>query len=113
MESKQSLTSANLFFLLILTTVMTVVIFRQTPDFSVVKSSRFFGTGFELSIIMPISWFPLIADYTSLSESKKGVWIAPFAVYFTGSCWMYGIGMFGGIYSGSPDPTGIMLAALF
>jgi len=107
----KKLNMAAVFLLLILTIVMTVVIFRQTPDLSVVKSTGFFGTGFELSIIMPLSWFPLIADYTSLSESKKGAWIAPFAGYFTGSCWMYGIGMFGGIYSGSPDPTGMMLAA--
>ena len=107
----KKLNMAAVFLLLILTIVMTVVIFRQTPDLSVVNSPGFFGTGFELSIIMPISWFPLIADYTSLSESKKGAWIAPFAGYFTGSCWMYGIGMFGGIYSGSPDPTGMMLAA--
>jgi len=107
----KKLNMAAVFLLLILTIVMTVVIFRHIPDLSGVKSTGFFGTGFELSIIMPLSWFPLIADYTSLSESKKGAWIAPFAGYFTGSCWMYGIGMFGGIYSGSPDPTGMMLAA--
>ena len=107
----KKLNMAAVFLLLILTIVMTVVIFRQTPDLSTVKSTGLFETGFELSIIMPLSWFPLIADYTSLSESKKGAWIAPFAGYFTGSCWMYGIGMFGGIYSGSPDPTGMMLAA--
>jgi putative hydroxymethylpyrimidine transporter CytX len=107
----KKLNVAAVFLLLILTFVMTVVIFRQTPDLSGVKSTGLFGTGFELSIIMPLSWFPLIADYTSLSESKKGAWIAPFAGYFTGSCWMYAIGMFGGIYSGSSDPTGMMLAA--
>jgi putative hydroxymethylpyrimidine transporter CytX len=99
------------FFLLILTIIMTIVIFRQSDVLPEVKSAGVFGTGFELSIIMPLSWFPLIADYTSLSESKKGAWIAPFAGYFTGSCWMYAIGMFGGIFSGSPDPTGMMIAA--
>ncbi|MCX5836951.1 MAG: cytosine permease, partial [Deltaproteobacteria bacterium] len=67
--------------------------------------------GFELSIIMPLSWFPLISDYTSLARTKKGALIAPFCGYFIGSCWMYGIGMAGGLLSGSPDPTKIMLAA--
>ena len=67
--------------------------------------------GFELSIIMPLSWFPLISDYTSLARSKKGALIAPFCGYFIGSCWMYAIGMAGGLLSGSPDPTKIMLAA--
>jgi putative hydroxymethylpyrimidine transporter CytX len=107
----KKLNMAAVFLLLILTIVLTVVLFKQTPGLSEVKSPGFFGTGFELSIIMPLSWFPLIADYSSLSETKKGAWVAPFAGYFTGSCWMYGIGMFGGIYSGSPDPTGMMLAA--
>ena len=67
--------------------------------------------GFELSIIMPLSWFPLISDYTSLARTKKGALIAPFCGYFLGSCWMYAIGMAGGLLSGSPDPTKIMLAA--
>jgi purine-cytosine permease-like protein len=67
--------------------------------------------GFELSIIMPLSWFPLISDYTSLARTKKGALIAPFFGYFIGSCWMYAIGMAGGLLSGSPDPTKIMLAA--
>lgn len=107
----KKLNMAAVSLLLILTIVLTVVICRQAPDLSNIKNTGFFGTGFELSIIMPLSWFPLIADYTSMSESKKGAWIAPFAGYFTGSCWMYAIGMFGGIYSGSPDPTGMMLAA--
>ncbi len=37
--------------------------------------------------------------------------MAPFFGYFIGSCWMYLIGMAGGLLSGSPDPTKIMLAA--
>ena len=103
------LNMAAVSLLLVLTVIMTVIILKQ-PAVTDVKATGFFGTGFELSIIMPLSWFPLIADYTSLSNSKKGAWIAPFAGYFIGSCWMYSIGIFGGIYSGSPDPTGMMLA---
>ncbi len=103
------LNMAAVSLLLVLTVIMTVIILKQ-PAVTDVKATGFFGTGFELSIIMPLSWFPLIADYTSLSNSKKGAWIAPFAGYFIGSCWMYSIGLFGGIFSGSPDPTGMMIA---
>ena len=100
--------------LLILTIVMSWVIFtgpsaavQATP----IQQKGPFGMGFELSIIMPLSWFPLIADYTSLARSKRGALVAPFCGYFLGSCWMYAIGMAGGLLSGSPDPTKIMLAA--
>jgi putative hydroxymethylpyrimidine transporter CytX len=98
--------------LLILTISMSWVVFTHPAAAAVaVKQKGAFGMGFELSIIMPLSWFPLISDYTSLARTKKGALIAPFCGYFVGSCWMYVIGMAGGLLSGSPDPTKIMLAA--
>jgi len=98
--------------LLILTVVMSWVVFAHPAAAAeAVKQRGAFGMGFELSIIMPLSWFPLISDYTSLARTKKGALIAPFFGYFIGSCWMYVIGMAGGLLSGSPDPAKIMLAA--
>ncbi len=100
--------------LLILTVVMSWVIFTlpsAAAEAAQVQPMGSFGMGFELSIIMPLSWFPLISDYTSLARSKRGALFAPFCGYFLGSCWMYAIGMAGGLLSGSPDPTKIMLAA--
>jgi len=98
--------------LLVLTIVMSWVVFTHPAAAAeAVKQKGAFGMGFELSIIMPLSWFPLISDYTSLARTKKGALIAPFFGYFIGSCWMYAIGMAGGLLSGSPDPTKIMLAA--
>jgi putative hydroxymethylpyrimidine transporter CytX len=98
--------------LLVLTIVMSVLIFTSPAGAGGAPTGKgAFGFGFELSIIMPLSWFPLISDYTSLARTKKGALIAPFLGYFIGSCWMYFIGMAGGLLSGSPDPTKIMLAA--
>ncbi|MBA4421905.1 MAG: putative hydroxymethylpyrimidine transporter CytX [Syntrophus sp. (in: bacteria)] len=98
--------------LLVLTAVMSwVVLTHPAAAADMGKQKGAFGMGFELSIIMPLSWFPLISDYTSLARTKKGALIAPFCGYFLGSCWMYAIGMAGGLLSGSPDPTKIMLAA--
>lgn len=95
-----------------LTVVMSWVVFSGEPAATdAIKPKGAFGMGFELSIIMPLSWFPLISDYTSLAKSKKGALIAPFLGYFVGSCWMYMIGMAGGLFSGSADPTKVMLAA--
>jgi putative hydroxymethylpyrimidine transporter CytX len=98
--------------LLILTVVMSWVVFTHPAQAgAALKPTGAFGLGFELSIIMPLSWFPLISDYTALARTRKGALVAPFCGYFIGSCWMYLIGMAGGLLSGSPDPTKIMLAA--
>lgn len=99
-------------FLLVLTILMSWIVFTlPAAAATAIKPRGAFGMGFELSIIMPLSWFPLISDYTSLAKTKKGALMAPFFGYFIGSCWMYAIGMAGGLLSGSPDPTKIMLAA--
>ena len=99
-------------FLLLLTILMSWIVFMQPSAAATSVSTKgAFGMGFELSIIMPLSWFPLISDYTSLAKTKRGALMAPFFGYFIGSCWMYLIGMAGGLLSGSPDPTKIMLAA--
>ena len=95
-----------------LTIVMSWVVFSGAPVAAgAVKAKGAFGMGFELSIIMPLSWFPLISDYTSLAKTKRGALIAPFLGYLIGSCWMYIIGMAGGLLYGSADPAKVMLAA--
>jgi putative hydroxymethylpyrimidine transporter CytX len=50
--------------------------------------------GIELSIAMPVSWLPLIGDYTSKTKSKFCAAGMPFAGYFTGSVLMYAFGLF-------------------
>jgi putative hydroxymethylpyrimidine transporter CytX len=99
--------------LLVLTVVMSVVIYRSPAGVAAASATGkgAFGVGFELSIIMPLSWFPLISDYTSLAKTKRGALVSPFFGYFIGSCWMYFIGMAGALLFGSPDPTKTMLAA--
>ncbi len=96
--------------LLGLTVVLSAVLLgRPMPEAAPATGS--FGMGFELSIIMPLSWFPLMADYTSMARTRAGSWLAPFTGYFVGSCWMYAIGMLGALHTGQADPTGVMLAA--
>jgi purine-cytosine permease-like protein len=46
-----------------------------------------------------------------MATSRRGAWLAPFLGYFTGSCWMYSIGLAGALESGSADPSSMMLAA--
>lgn len=97
--------------LLGLTVVLSWTLLNRPMPAEAASAVGAFGVGFELSIIMPLSWFPLIADYTSLAEPRKGSWLAPFVGYFIGSCWMYAIGMLAALLTGSADPTGMMIGA--
>ena len=70
-----------------------------------------FGEALELSIAMPISWLPLIADYTSNAGKPKLTCMVSAVVYFIVSCWMYVIGMAATIYAGQSDIAVIMTQA--
>jgi putative hydroxymethylpyrimidine transporter CytX len=94
-----------------LTIVLSTKIFGDLGETATAGQAAPFSLGLELSIIMPLSWFPLIADYTSRAKSTKAAWLAPFCGYFIGSCWMYAIGLAGALHSGSADPATMMLAA--
>lgn len=73
-----------------------------------ITSSITFGAALELSIIMPLTWLPLISDYTMLGKSARGSFWGSFAGYFIGSSFMYVIGLVSSIYAGSPDPIGVL-----
>ncbi|MCG8641021.1 MAG: cytosine permease, partial [Desulfobacterales bacterium] len=95
---KINIVAVSLLFLL--TIVLSTVIFKEKALFTKESvGTMAFGLGLELNVIMPLSWLPLIADYTRFSRSKKdclwGSWIG----YFIGSSWMYFIGLGAGILS--------------
>lgn len=65
------------------------------------------GSALELAIIMPLSWVPLISDYTMSAKSAKGSFWGSFLGYFIGSSFMYIIGLVAAIYAGVTDPIAI------
>jgi len=73
-----------------------------------IASNISFGAALELSIIMPLTWLPLISDYTMLGKSARGSFWGSFAGYFIGSSFMYVIGLVSSIYAGTPDPIGVL-----
>lgn len=104
---------AAVFLLFGLTVVLSALVFNDVNTLfqSQQTDGITFSEGVELSVIMPLSWLPLIADYTRFAQSdKKAAWGSGLG-YFIGSCWMYIIGLAIGIISGSADPSSIMLAA--
>lgn len=70
-----------------------------------------FGQAVELSIAMPLSWLPLIADYTKNAAKPKRATLVSSLTYFVGSMWMYAIGLGAAIFTGSRDVAQIMLKA--
>ncbi|MDR0450271.1 MAG: cytosine permease [Treponema sp.] len=54
----------------------------------------------ELSIAMPVSWLPLVGDYSCRGEDPLTAALMPFAGYFAGSVLMYALGLFISVQSG-------------
>jgi putative hydroxymethylpyrimidine transporter CytX len=73
-----------------------------------IASNITFGAALELSIIMPLTWLPLISDYTMMGRSARGSFWGSFGGYFIGSSFMYAIGLVSSIYAGTPDPIGVL-----
>ncbi len=70
-----------------------------------------FGAAVELAVAMPLSWLPLISDYTREAEKPvQATWVSV-VVYGLVSCWMYVIGMGAAIFTGEYDIAVIMVKA--
>lgn len=70
-----------------------------------------FGAAVELSAAMPLSWLPLISDYTREAEKPVKSAAASALTYCVVSCWMYLIGMGAAIATGEYDISRIMISA--
>ena len=98
--------------LFLLTLVLCKVIFfggngvMTAPD-----DSLSFGAAVELAVAMPLSWLPLISDYTREAEKPFAATLASTLTYGAVSCWMYLIGMGAAIYTGQSDIALIMVQA--
>ncbi|OYP11288.1 hypothetical protein C8E03_109150 [Lachnotalea glycerini] len=70
-----------------------------------------FGAAVELSVAMPLSWLPLISDYTRTAKKKQMATLASSTTYFVVSCWMYVIGLGAALFTRENDIAKIMLSA--
>lgn len=98
--------------LFILTLILCKVIFFDSGAVGMeADESMTFGAAVELSVAMPLSWLPLISDYTREAKEPVKATAASAIVYGIVSCWMYVIGMGAAIYTGEYDIAQIMLKA--
>lgn len=97
--------------LTMLTFVLSFVIFKNGTTHEALSSTLSFGAAVDLSVAMPLSWLPLISDYTREAEKPTKATIVSVIVYGTTSTWMYVIGMGAAIFTGNSDIAGIMVKA--
>lgn len=97
--------------LLVLTVLLCKVIFFGNDPASVSGEAMSFGAAVELAVAMPLSWLPLVSDYTREAEKPFAATLASAVTYFAVSCWMYVIGMGAAIYTGESDIAQIMMRA--
>lgn len=98
--------------LLLLTVLLCrVIFFGGSPAGSAAGGAISFGAALELAVTMPLSWLPLISDYTREAERPLAATAASAATYGAVSCWMYLIGMGAAIHTGGADIAAIMMKA--
>jgi putative hydroxymethylpyrimidine transporter CytX len=92
---------------------MTYFVFRQYSWTALARIPKGTGlpfmVGMDLVIAMPISWLPLISDYSRFARDSRtcfqGTWIG----YFLISSWMYLLGLAASLATRSLDPSGIVM----
>ena len=111
LRSLGKVNSVAMIALFILTLVLCRVIFRSDAAAAPVGESLSFGAAVELSVAMPLSWLPLISDYTREAKRPLAASAVSAVVYGLVSCWMYVIGMGAALLTGESDIAQIMLKA--
>lgn len=97
--------------LFILTLILCKVIFTGSGAGTPSDDSMTFGAAVELAVAMPLSWLPLISDYTREAKEPVKATAVSAVTYGIVSCWMYVIGMGAAIITGEYDIAQIMLKA--
>lgn len=95
--------------LFVLTIILSFIIFGkkavQTFDSSIIT----FGAAVELSVAMPLSWLPLISDYTREAEKPVKATLVSTITYGTVSFFMYIIGIGAAIFTAESNIAQIMV----
>ena len=91
--------------------VLTILMSRKSFASNLISDASAealsFGGAVELAIAMPMSWLPLISDYTSKAEkAEKATWISV-GIYSLVSLWMCIIGLTGAMATGESTLSAI------
>lgn len=97
--------------LFILTVVLCFVISGRSGVWALSEDALSFGAAVELAVAMPLSWLPLISDYTRTAKEPVKASAVSAIVYGIVSCWMYGIGMAAASFTAESDIAAILVKA--
>ncbi|MBN2569594.1 MAG: putative hydroxymethylpyrimidine transporter CytX [Deltaproteobacteria bacterium] len=100
--------------LLLVIIVMTAVSFRELGGTLSTAGTRemSFMAGLDLVIAMPISWLPLVSDYSRFSKRTAPAFWNTWWGYFLISSWMYVLGLVAALLTGSTDPGTLILETM-
>jgi putative hydroxymethylpyrimidine transporter CytX len=105
------LQTASVVALLLVIVLMTWVAFGGTDPGNPGTPGQpmAFMTGLDLVIAMPISWMPLVADYSRSARNSRSAFWSTWWGYFLVSCWMYVLGLQVALLTGAKDPGQLIL----
>ena len=98
--------------LFILTLILfKIIFFDGTVVTSITDETFSFVAAVELAVAMPLSWLPLISDYTREAKEPVKATAVSTVVYGVVSCFMYLVGMGAALFTGESDIAQIMVKA--
>jgi putative hydroxymethylpyrimidine transporter CytX len=107
------LQNVSVFALLLVIAAMTWVAFGGLPARPAAAAEPMaFMAGLDLVIAMPISWMPLVADYSRLARSTRSAFWNTWWGYFLLSSWMYALGLQVTLLTGVTDPGLLILETM-
>ena len=71
-----------------------------------------FMIGLDLVIAMPVSWMPLVADYSRFAKKNGSAFWNTWWGYFIVSSWMYLLGLMATLVTGETDPGALILQTM-
>ncbi len=99
--------------LLVLSAAMTIVVFKTYGWHRLLASGGNSGLplslGIDLVVAMPISWLPLVADYSRFSRENGSAFRGTWWGYFFMSSWMYLVGLAAAIATKSDTPDAMVI----
>lgn len=112
MKTLEKINAVAMLSLFVLTIVLCVQIMKNAGAAVIGASDAMtFGGAVELAVAMPLSWYPVISDYTRYAEKPFAATLVSTITYGLVSSWMFIIGMGAAIFTETSDVAQIMVKA--
>lgn len=100
----------TLIAMFVLTLWLSFNILNGNPNSEVKTGGEMpFSTAVELATIMPLSWLPLVSDYTSKAKKPFAATLSASVSYLITSAWMYALGLGMVLFTGQHEIAPMLL----